>query len=609
MFQSFAEKASSAESGARVAALRVELRRQGVDAFLIPRADAFQGEYIPAGSDRLRWITGFTGSAGHAVVLPRAAFAFSDGRYTVQLAAQLDTGVFTPRNSVETSLAAFLTSEAKGLTVGFDPWLHTVAEIELLEKAAAKTPFTLVPLAPNPVDAIWADRPALPSTPVRFHDDRYAGRTAAEKIAELQATVRKAGADFCVLADAVSSAWTFNIRAGDVPHKPLALAFSIVPANGRPILFLDAERIEDAHARQSFETIVEIAAAPTFEARLAGLSGGAKMMLDPQLTAKRIADIATAAGGTILREPDPAILPRARKNTVEIEGSRRAHRRDGAALTAFLGWLSRTTPGTVTEIAAAEKLEAFRRSYAERDGSVLRDISFETISAAGPNAALPHYRVTTGSNRTLSAGEVYLVDSGGQYFDATTDITRTVAIGPADPDVRHMFTLVLKGMIAVATARFPAGTRGVDLDPLARDALWRVGCDFGHGTGHGIGSYLGVHEGPQSISRRGMAALETGMIVSDEPGYYREGAFGIRIENLLAVLAPEPIAGGDHPMHAFEMLSFVPIDHRLIDAQLLSRAEIDWLDDYHARTRAFLAPLLQGEDLAFLEEETRPLQP
>ena len=606
MFQDFEEKGSSAESAARLAQLRAILSQAGVDGFILPRSDEFQNEYIPDSAERLRWLTGFTGSAGFAVILPDRAVAFSDGRYAVQLPAQLDPKAFSAADSTKIGLPEFLSQNAKGLRIGFDPWMHTAEEVAALRKAAATDGFEMVALSRNPVDLVWQDRPAPPKGRVAIHPDAYAGQSAEEKRAQMDAALEKADADLCVLTDPCSLAWVLNIRGADVIHKPLPLAFTILRRGALPLIFLDPDKI-DPSDRPELERRAELREPETFERLLRQASRDAKVMIDTKLAARRIVDIVEGAGGTVVEGRDPALLPRARKNAVEVEGARQAHLRDGAAMASFLAWMDAQEPGSLTEIDAARKLEALRIEFARANGMELKDISFDTISAAGPNAALPHYRVSTASNRTIRAGEVYLVDSGGQYLDGTTDITRTIAVGDVPEHVRRAFTLVLKGMIAVSTARFPKGTRGTELDPLARIALWRHGLDYAHGTGHGVGSYLGVHEGPQSISRRGTIVIEDGMILSNEPGCYREGEFGIRIENLILTLPAEPIEGGDLPMHGFETLTFAPIDRRMIVPALLEDLEADWLDAYHAQVRTKLTPLLDAEDGAWLARATAPL--
>ena len=606
MFQSFDEVSDSSQSASRVERLRASLREAGVDGFVVPRADEHQGEYIPASADRLRWLTGFTGSAGTALVLPEGAAIFVDGRYTVQVRAQVNAAVFAIESSVDTPLGTYLREHAKGLRIGIDPWLHTLGEVAALRTAMGEAGGELVALRHNPLDRVWQDRPEPPKGTVVSHPQALAGRSGEEKLGQIREALRKADADATVLTDPSSVAWTFNIRGSDVPHTPLPLSFALIPREGRATLFIDRDKL-GADAIEALAPLADIAAPEALEAALGDIADGRRVMLDPALAADRLREIVDAAGGTVVHGTDPARLPRARKNAVEIEGSRRAHLRDGAAVSAFLAWLDAQAPGSLDEIGAAEALESFRVRFGEADGQPLRDLSFDTISAAGPNAALPHYRVNRQSNRVLAAGEVFLIDSGAQYRDGTTDITRTVAIGAVSEEARHKFTLVLKGMIAVSRARFPVGTRGIDLDPLARVALWRAGCDYAHGTGHGIGSYLAVHEGPQSISKRGMAVLEEGMIVSNEPGYYREGAFGIRIENLILVLPAERIAGADLDTHAFETLTFAPIDRRMIAVEHLDAEERAWLDAYHGEVCEKIGPCLDGEARAWLEAATRPL--
>ena len=491
MFQDFDDRSDASQTASRVERLRAALAEAGVDGFVIPRADEHQGEYIPPSSDRLRWITGFTGSAGVALVLPQSAAVFVDGRYTVQVRAQIDASVFTPESSVETPLATYLKDKAKDLRIGIDPWLHTVGEVKSLEKAMEEAGGALVLLSKNPVDRIWQDRPLPPKGRVMLQPVAYAGVESAEKLETIRVGLRKAGADATVLTDPSSVAWVFNIRGGDVSHTPLPLSFALIPAEGRPTLFLDADKL-DGEASAYLSGLAELEAPDQLEGALARFADEKAVMLDPALAADRLARIVTKAGGRVIEKEDPARLPRARKNAVEIEGSRRAHLRDGAAIVSFLSWLDRQPAGTITEIDAAQKLEAIRTRFGEADGMPLRDLSFDTISASGPNAALPHYRVNRDSNRTLGDGEIFLIDSGAQYQDGTTDITRTVAIGVVPDEARQKFTLVLKGMIAISTARFPKGTRGMDLDPLARIALWKAGCDYAHGTGHGIGAFRAV---------------------------------------------------------------------------------------------------------------------
>ncbi|MCQ0987482.1 aminopeptidase P family protein [Jiella marina] len=606
MFQSFDETSDFSQSAERTRRLRQALEDAGVDGFIVPRADEHQGEYIPASAARLEWLTGFAGSAGTAIVLKDQAAILVDGRYTLQVRSQVDTEVFSPLSSIETPLSAYLKEHAAGLRIGFDPWLHTIGEAKRLAAVMEEIGGELVALAGNPIDRIWNDRPAPPKGRAFVQDEARAGRSASDKLAELGKAIGEAKADLAVLTDPSSIAWAFNIRGSDVPHTPLMLAFALVPASGRPSLYVDPDKL-DADVREHLAALAELRTPEDFERELSDTSRNRTVGLDPQLAADRIAELVKAAGGEVKELADPARLPRAIKNAGELAGARAAHRRDGAAMVRFLAWLDRQAPGTIDEITAAETLEASRAEAGRSDQEPLADISFDTITGSGPNGAIVHYRVNRETNRSLGAGELFLIDSGAQYRDGTTDITRTIAIGEPDETMRERFTLVLKGMIAISAARFPKGTRGVDLDPLARIALWKAGCDYAHGTGHGVGSFLAVHEGPQSISRRGMAELKPGMILSNEPGYYREGAFGIRIENLIVVTEAEDIEGGDIAMHGFETLTLAPIDRRLIVPDMLTREEREWLDAYHRRVAEELGPIVSQEDRRWLDSATRPL--
>lgn len=609
MFQSFDVTATAAASAERLEQLRSGFDDAGIDALLVPRSDRFQGEYVPESEARLAWLTGFTGSAGIALVLRDSAHVFVDGRYTAQVRQEVDLDHFTPEDLIKNPPRLWLEQNApQGIRIGIDPWLHTLAEIRALEKAVQKINGTLVRLESNPVDAIWRDRPAEPVGAISIQSDEFAGRPAGEKLEQVTGAVKEAAADTCVITDPSSVAWIFNIRGSDVPHTPHPLAFAIIGSDGKSRLFLDDRKI-GKQAAEYLAGLTDLEAPADFETALAAIGKeGAKVMLDPALAPARIAGLITEAGGTLVETADPARLPRAQKNAVELAGSRTAHERDGAAMVSFLAWLDRQQPGTVDEINAVRRLEEARRATGERLQMPLLDISFDTISGAGPHGAVIHYRVNTSTNRSLKRGELYLVDSGGQYRDGTTDITRTVPVGTVGEDEKRFFTLVLKGMIAITLMRFPEGTRGVDIDSIARMALWKAGADYAHGTGHGVGSYLSVHEGPQSISRRGLQELKPGMILSNEPGYYREGAFGIRIENLVAVNEPSRIEGGDKPMLGFETLTLCPIDRRLVVADLLSPEELSWLNGYHNRVRDVLAPLLDTqEDRDWLAAMTAPI--
>lgn len=596
MFQGF-DVTTSADTGReRTEALRAEFDALGIDGFLVPRGDRYQGEYVPQSDARLAWMTGFTGSAGVALILRDSAHMFVDGRYTAQARQQVDSDVFTVQDLIKSPPSTWLRQNGKtGWRIAIDPWLHTISAVRALEKAAGEIGATIIRLESNPVDAIWQDRPADPVGQVTIQPSRYAGPTVREKREQIIEVIRESGAQAAVLADPSSVAWCFNIRGSDVPHTPHPLAFAILDCEGEDTLFIDPGKL-DREAKAYLTQLTALQNSDQLIDALAALGEEeTTILVDPDLTAARIGDVITTHGGKLIEKPDPARLPRAVKNAVEQDGTRSAHLRDGAAMVAFLAWLDSKEPNTVDEIAAVEALEGSRRRTGERLQMPLKDISFETISGSGPHGAIIHYRVNKASNRTLQPGELYLVDSGGQYQDGTTDITRTVPIGAVGSEEKRFFTLVLKGMIAISLQRFPEGTRGIDIDALARAALWNAGADYAHGTGHGVGSYLSVHEGPQSISRRGLQDLKPGMILSNEPGYYREGAFGIRIENLLLVDEPQPIEGGDKPMLGFETLTLCPIDRRLIVASLLTDRELGWLNAYHAQVRDEITPLLDDE--------------
>ena len=605
MFQTFEAVSDPSHAAPRVARLREWLGAEGIDGFLVPRADEHQGEYVPARAERLRWITGFTGSAGVALILADGAHLFVDGRYTLQAAGQVDPELFAVESLVDTPPPAWIAENLlEGTRLGFDPWLHTIGDAAALRKAVAKRKGTLVAVERNPIDAIWDDQPAPPLEPVEIHPERFAGRLAKEKLAELAAIVAKDGADHCVLTDPASLCWAFNIRGRDVPHTPLALGFAVLSAEGRPTLFMD-ERKLPMKVKAYLTQLADLKDPAALDGEIARLAAaGAAIGLDHGLAAEKLRMLVEENGGKVVRMADPARLPRATKNAAELAGSRAAHRRDGAAVTRYLAWLDRQQPGSVDEIGAVSELEAARRRAGEEAQMPLRDISFDTISGAGPNGAIIHYRVTKATNRTLGEGELFLVDSGAQYQDGTTDITRTVPIGQPSGEMRERYTLVLKGMIGISLLKFPAGTRGAD---IARLALWKAGLDYGHGTGHGVGAYLSVHEGPQRIAKTGTEKLLPGMILSNEPGYYKAGHYGIRLENLIVVTEPETIPGGDKPMHAFETLTLAPFDRRLIDPDLLTVEERAWLDAYHARVLAEIGPMLGGEDRAWLDRAARPL--
>ncbi len=595
--------------GARLARLRKELARAGLTGFIIPHADEHQSEYLPPSAERLAWLTGFKGSAGTAIVLAGEAAIFVDGRYTLQVRAETDAALFAPEHLIDNPPRTWLAAHLKkGDRIGYDPWLMTASEVRRFSETCREAEAAFVPVEENPLDRVWSERPAPPLGAVVLHPQALSGESSVDKIARLQAAIGEKHADAAVLALTDSIAWTFNIRGSDIAHNPVTLAFAILPAKGKPTLFIDGRKLSNA-VRDALSELAEIREPAALGAGLDELGkAGARVMLDPQTTANAIAAAIHTAGGTVIEAADPAVLPKARKNVTELAGTRRAHIRDGAAMVRFLAWIDQVGPtGTIDEIAAAEKLMALRAETATRDGSELVDVSFDTISGAGPNGAIVHYRASPETARTIAPDSLYLVDSGAQYRDGTTDITRTVAIGRASAEMRDRFTRVLKGHLAVAMARFPAGTSGAQIDPLARQWLWQAGLDFDHGTGHGIGSFLNVHEGPARISKLGTVPLEPGMILSDEPGYYKTGEYGIRIENLVVVTEPREIAGGDRPMLGFETITLAPIDRRLIETALMTADEIAWLDAYHAGLSARLDALLDDAERAWLADACRPL--
>ena len=603
-FQSFADTTEPSQGAPRLAALRAELKRRGLDGFIVPRADEHQGEYVPPRAERLSWLTAFTGSAGVAVVLQAKAAIFIDGRYTVQAHEQVDATQFENASLIDNPPPDWIAANLpKGGKFGYDPWLHTVHGVEALQAAVTRAGGTLVPCADNPLDAVWDDQPAPPIGAIATQTLDYAGETAVSKRERVAKNLVDARADAAVLTLPESIAWLLNIRGSDVPHTPFALSFAVLNADGHVDLFADRRKFTpgiDAWLGNG----VTVRPAEEFGAHLESL-GKAKMrvQLDPATAAGWTLDRLQKGGATVLRAADPCLLPKACKNTTELQGVRNAHVRDGAALSRFLCWLAKEAPkGHLDEISAARALEAFRA-----ETGALKDLSFGSISAAGPNGALPHYRVTKKSNRKIETGTLFLIDSGGQYLDGTTDVTRTIAIGAPTAEMRDRFTRVLKGHIALARARFPEGTMGVQLDTLARLALWEAGLDYDHGTGHGVGAYLSVHEGPQNISKRPITVpLRPGMIVSNEPGYYKVGHYGIRIENLVAVNALQDV-GGDRPMMTFETLTLAPIDLACVDVALLTADERKWLNDYHVRVRKAHDGKVDAETAKWIEKETRAI--
>jgi len=615
MFQTFESTSDPSTGQPRLKAVRERIATMGLDGFIVPHSDEHQNEYLPPNAERLAWLTGFTGSAGTAIVLSDQAHVFVDGRYTLQVRSQADIEVFTPQDLIATPPHQWLADNVRpGMRIGIDPWLHTVSGIKRLEDACDEAGAELVRCGTNPVDAAWQDAPPPPVTPVAVHPIEHAGKLAASKLRDMAADIRKKGASATVLTDPASICWTFNIRGNDVAHTPLVLAWAIVPARGRPQLFIDPRKL-GVPERANLTQLADLRDPADFDSALDALGTRADkpVLLDPSATNGAIASAIERTGAEIMHGRDPAVLPRARKNRAERRGAINAQRRDGAATVTFLAWLDDRLHDrdvtTLDEITIVRQLEATRIETGKRLGMPLRDVAFDTICGSGPNGAIVHYRVDETSNRMIQPDDLILIDSGSQYDDGTTDVTRVIPAGTPTDEHRRHFTLVLKGMIAISVAHFPEGTRGVDIDAFARAALWRSGLDYGHGTGHGIGAYLAVHEGPQSISRRGMTPLEPGMIISNEPGYYREGSHGIRIENLVMVEPAKVPKGGETPMLSFRTLTLCPIDQRLIERKLLTPEERRWLNRYHARVRRELTPLIDDKDvLSWLERATAPLR-
>jgi Xaa-Pro aminopeptidase len=586
----------------RLRRLRAELRARRLDGLILPLTDEHRSEYLPGCAQRLAWLTGFTGSAGVLIVLAERAAVFVDGRYTVQAEAQLDPQLFERHHLVDEPPAKWLGEQlSAGQRVGYDPALLIKAEGERYRAACTRAGAELVALADNPVDAVWTTRPAPPIAPIRQLDERYAGEAAAAKRTRMGQEVAAAGAEVAAITALDSIAWLLNARGADVPFNPLFLSFALLHADGAVELFVDPRKLIPG---QSLGNGVSIQPVEGFARALDQLGAARRAVLvDPKVTSVRVIQSLEAAGARVIEGDEPCVLAKACKNPVELTGARAAQCRDGAAVCRFLCWLEREVGArAITEREAAARLDDERR----RD-PLYRGPSFETISAAGPNAALPHYRLTDASNRVLGHEPIYLVDSGGQYLDATTDITRTIAVGAPSAEMRRQFTLVLKGHIAIARALFPVGASGAQLDSFARQYLWQAGFDFDHGTGHGIGSYLCVHEGPQRIAKTGTVALKPGMIVSNEPGYYRSGAYGIRIENLVIVEPRHTPEGGERELLGFETITRAPIDRRLIEPGLLDASERAWLDDYHARVHADLIDLVGPQATAWLTRATAPL--
>ena len=594
--QSF-EKQGGPEFGQRaLPKLRLRLKELNLDGFFVPHEDEWQNEYLPESHDRLLFVTGFTGSAGAAIIMQKSAHIFVDGRYTLQVKVQVDRNLFEYHSLVDFPPSDWLQIKAeKGAKIGFDPRLITPDALKTLEKSAAENEVALIELDSNPIDEIWTNRPAFPKAIIEPHEDEFSGENSASKRAKIAETLSVNALDSVILTSPPSLAWVFNIRGGDVARSPLPLGSAIINSDGTASLFVDDEKVTPkliSHLGNG----VRVLATKEFEANIAKMSN-CKVMVDPKLSSAKIFGLLEKANASIIESPDPTALPRATKNRIEIEGSVNAHIRDGVAMAKFLHWFDNTAPkGGLSEIDAAKALEGFRKEAPE-----LVDLSFDSISGAGPNGAICHYKVSEESNLNIELNSLFLIDSGGQYKDGTTDITRTIGVGETTAEMKDRFTRVLKGHIALSRIKFPIGTPGSMLDTLARMFLWEVGLDYDHGTGHGVGSYLGVHEGPHRISKvQNNVAMQTGMIVSNEPGFYKDGEFGIRIENLQYVTEAKTPDGGERPMHGFETLTMAPIDTRLVVRELLSEQELNWLNNYHAKVARTIGPYLQGADRDWL---------
>lgn len=597
MFQSFESHANPAQGPARLAMLRARLAAEGLQGFIVPRADVHQGEYVAARDERLQWLTGFTGSAGFCIVLPALAGVFIDGRYRTQVKGQVDLAHFTPVPWPEVKPGEWIRQNLAAGAVGFDPWLHTAEEIARLEAALEGSGLTLQAVA-NPVDAIWPDQPPPPMGRAFLHPEEVAGESAAAKRARLADGLRTAGQKAAVITLPDSLCWLLNLRGADVPRNPVLHGFAILHDDGRVSLFAEAAKFDDA-TRAGLGEHVSLRPVAAFVPALRTLPGPVRVDRGtaPLAVSRELED----AGVAVVWGDDPCRLPKARKNAAEIAGMREAHLRDGAAMVEFLCWLDARPQGSLTEISVVRALEGFRRAT-----NALHDISFDTICGSGPNGAIMHYRVTEESDRAVGTDELLLVDSGAQYLDGTTDITRTVAMGDPGDEARLQYTRVLRGLIAISRARWPRWLSGRDLDPLARYHLWVAGQDFDHGTGHGVGAFLSVHEGPQRLSRINEVPFEPGMILSNEPGYYREGAFGIRLENLIVV--EEAVKTGDHrDQLAFETLTFVPFDLRLVLTAMLDGEERAWLNAYHAAVLEKLGPRLSADALEWCRAACAPV--
>ena len=594
---------------ARLNALRVQLKKDQLDGFVVPICDEHMSEYVGDYAQRLGWLTGFGGSAGSAVVLSEEAAIFTDGRYTLQVREQVDGNNWQYVGVPQTSISDWLKEHTPaGARIGYDAWVHTKGWVESATVALKAKGAELVAVKSNPIDAVWADQPGKGDAKLMVHDDRFAGQSSAEKRAAVAEWLTANGLDSTVISALDSVAWLLNVRGSDVANTPVALSFVLAHADGTADLFVAPEKVGD-DVRVHLGNAVRLRTPEEFVPALKAMNGK-RIAVDPDRAVAAIFGALKDGGATLVEARDPTILPKAVKNHIEQAGHRAAQARDGAALSRFLHWMGETAhKGGLDELSAAARLKSFRQ-----DTGMLHDLSFDTISATGPNGAHCHYKVDEASNRAIEPNSIYLVDSGGQYLDGTTDVTRTIWVGPGQPTVemKDRFTRVLKGHIALALAVFPEGTRGAQLDTMARASLWQAGLDYAHGTGHGVGSFLAVHEGPQRIGKfsGGQAGtdepLQAGMFLSNEPGYYKAGEYGIRIENLVLVEERE-ITGAEGRYFGFETLTFAPIDKTLVDVSLLNGEELRWWNDYHAKVLSIIAPQLDGDALAWAHEACAPL--
>ncbi len=603
MFQNYDVRGGADQGRKAIPLIRAQLEQLGLDGLFVPHEDEWQNEYLPDCAERLAWATGFTGSAGAAIILRDKAYLFSDGRYTQQALSQTAPELFEQRDLVDEGPAVWLKAEAPaGAKIGYDPRLVPPDALARLKESAAQAGVELVAVGVNPIDQAWQDRPAEPRAEIVPHPETFSGESSASKRSRIGEKLSGDAIDASVLTSPAALAWLFNIRGTDVTRTPLALGSAILNKDGTAQLFVKPEKVTP-ELRGFLGNEVSISTEPDFVEALKQTSGK-RVLVDPSLSSAHVFDALHAAGAKVVRGQDPTIMPRALKNAVEIAGTKRAHARDGVALANFLHWFDVEAPkGLLTEIDICKAIEGFRMAT-----GALQDLSFDSISGAGPNGAFPHYRVTVESNRKVDQDNLFLLDSGGQYLDGTTDVTRTVAVGTPSAEMKDRFTRVLKGHIALSRVRFPKGTTGSALDALARMSLWEGGFDYDHGTGHGVGSYLGVHEGPHRIAKvPNHVALEPGMIVSNEPGFYKIDGYGIRTENLQYVTPATPIEGGERPMLGFETLTLAPIDRRLIVVEMLTEAERTWLNSYHAKVLAEIGPRVETDVQAWLEAATAPL--